>query len=502
MSLMTMWQTYFQPTSLEEALHLLDRHAGQARLIAGGTDVLVELSRGVRPTNILIDISKLRDLKYVREEQRYILLGALTTHNDVIASPACAQRALPLAQACWEIGAPQIRTRATVAGNLVTASPANDTITALMALEAELVLARKGGKRVVKLDDFYPGFRRTALQPGEMIREIRVPAMQDNQRGLFLKLGLRRAQAISVIDIAFVLTFSGKTISRASITLGSSAPIIIHARHVETYLEGKVLDEDVCREAGRLALDDATPIDDVRGSAAYRQSTLSALVTHGLQRISRGEEAQGWPSQPILLETPAKEQVLPSTSFEPFNPFEGTISTTINGAPYTLGGEARYKTLLNALREDAGLTGTKEGCAEGECGACTAWLNGQAVMSCLVPAAQAHGASITTIEGLTQGTHGSQSTTGSELHTLQRAFIERGAVQCGYCIPGMLMAGAKLLDEQPHPTLDQVQVALSGNICRCTGYRKILDAVQQAAGQHHQDEVATKSHTSGNGGRL
>jgi carbon-monoxide dehydrogenase medium subunit len=463
-----MWQHYFQPTSLEEALELLEQHAGQARLIAGGTDVLVELSRGVRPTNTLIDISRLQDLKYAREESGYILLGALATHNDVIASSACVARALPLAQACWEVAAPQLRTRATVVGNLVTASPANDTITALMAQGAELVIVRKGGARVVKMDDFYPGFRRTVLQPGELIREIRIPAMSSNQRGLFLKLGLRRAQAISVIDIALVITFSGEKVSKASITLGSLAPTIVHARTVETYLEGKALNEEVCREAGQLALRDASPIGDVRGSATYRQATLSGLVTHGLQRIANGTEAEGWMAQPILLETNHASETIQSAV-----PFKGNISTRINGRPYILGEDASHKTLLNALREDAGLTGTKEGCAEGECGACTVWLNGQAVMSCMVPAAQAHNASITTIEGLAHG---------DELHPLQAAFIKCAAVQCGFCIPGMLMAGAKLLDEQPHPTLEQAQIALSGNICRCTGYRKILDAVMSAGG--------------------
>src|SRR5215212_136698 len=129
-----MWQTYLQPASLEEALALVQAHAGQARIVAGGTDLIVELERGIRPTATVIDISRVRELKYVRAADGWIALGALATHNDVLASPACRADALPLAQACQEIGAPQIRTRGTVAGNLITASPANDTIAPLMAL--------------------------------------------------------------------------------------------------------------------------------------------------------------------------------------------------------------------------------------------------------------------------------------------------------------------------------------------------------------------------------
>jgi len=459
-----MWQSYLQPGSLEEALELLHQLNGQARLVAGSTDVLVELQRGVKATRTLIDISAIHDLKYIRYEGEYLYLGALATHNDVVASEACVEHALPLAQACWEVGAPQIRTRATLAGNVVTASPANDTITPLMALNAEVVLVSIEGERVVPLHDFYPGVRRTLLKPDELLREIRVPAMTGNRRGLFLKLGLRRAQAISVINIALVLAFDGEQISDARITLGCLAPTIVHASTAEAYLKGKTLDTAVCDEAGQLANEDVTPIDDIRGSARYRRATLAALVTQGLQRIAAGKEAEGWVSQPVLLET----QGGTATSSR----FEGTIITAINGKPYQLA-SAQHKTLLNALREDAGLTGTKEGCAEGECGACTVWLNGQAVMSCLVPAPQAHNAAITTIEGLANG---------STLHPLQQAFIDHAAVQCGYCIPGMLMAGAKLLQEQPHPNIEQVQAALSGNICRCTGYRKILDAVLSAGG--------------------
>ncbi len=466
-----MWQTYLRPTSLSEALGLLRKFAGDARLIAGGTDVLVELQRGVRPTQTLIDITALHELKYIRHEDDTLALGALTTHNDVVASQACAQYAVPLVQACWEVGAPQIRNRATIVGNLITASPANDTITPLMALDASVVLLSSDGERIIPLRDFYLGVRRTAIRPDELLREVRVPALTANQRGLFLKLGLRRAQAISVIDIALVLTFEQERVSEARITLGSLAPTIVRATHVEAYLKGKQLDEVTCREAGRLANDDVSPIGDIRGSAEYRRATLSALVTQGLQRLAIDEHNSNRQAAYVLLDSGTHER--------PTTVFEDNIDTIINGKPYLIAG-AQRKTLLNMLREDAGLTGSKEGCAEGECGACTVWLDGQAVMSCLVPAVQAHNAEVTTIEGLAATGEPEGAAYGGELHPLQQAFIDCAAVQCGFCIPGMLMAGAKLLQEQPHPDLEQVRVALSGNICRCTGYRKILDAVVSA----------------------
>lgn len=462
-----MWNTFLQPTSLAEALELLGTYGADARLIAGGTDVLVELQRGVRPTQTLIDLSAVPDLQYVRLDGPFLAIGALATHNDVLRSPLSWQHALPLVQACQEVGAPQIRTRATVAGNLLTASPANDTIPPLLALEAEVVLTSRAGERVLPLSQFYHGVRRTALRADELLREIRVPLSSDERRGVFLKLGLRRAQAISVVNVALLLTFAGDVVRQARIALGCVAPTVVRAGHVEDFLIGKCLEPAICQEAAQLISRDCSPIDDVRASASYRLLTLTNLTAHGLTRLA-------WPvspahSAPVLLQT--------ASASPPASPplralQEESIQTTINGhtARYA---HVRRKTLLNFLREDAGLTGCKEGCAEGECGACTVWLDGKAVMSCLVPAAQAHGARITTIEGLGET---------NQPHPLQQAFIDCGAVQCGFCIPGMLMAGAKLLDECPQPDAEQMRTALSGNLCRCTGYRKILDALSQAGG--------------------
>ena len=453
-----------RPTSIAEALDVLAAEQARARIVAGGTDVLVELQRGAAQPSTLIDIWALHDLKYVRCDGDTVVIGGLATHNDVLAAPFARTAALSLAQACLEVGAPQIRSRGTIAGNLITASPANDTIAPLLALDAEIVLRSQGGERTMPLADFYTGFRRTVLRPDELLAEIRFRGLDTTRRGIFLKLGLRRAQAISVIDLAIVIERDAAGLVReARIALGCVAPTVIRAHAAEGELLGHPLDTEACRRAGDRAVDDAAPIDDLRGSASYRRATLAALVTRGLERLAEGSEAEGFPASPVLLETPAVRG--------PARTFNGTIEARINGALTPFEGAGR-KTLLQALRDDAGLIGAKEGCAEGECGACTVWLDGAAVMSCLVPATQAHGADVTTIEGLARG---------DELHPLQQAYITCGAVQCGFCIPGMIMAGAKLLDERRAPSLEDHQAAISGNLCRCTGYRKILDAMTEAA---------------------
>ncbi len=467
-----MWKEFITATSVQEVTRHLGEMGTRARIVAGATDLILELERGVRrDIEILIDVTRIPDLDRIWiDEDDIIHLGAMVTHNDCVASKLIRERAYPLARAAWEVGAPQIRNRATVAGNLITASPANDTITPLMALEAWVILASPSGERRVALKEFYTGVRKTVMEPDEMMVEVAFPALDDTQRGTFIKLALRRAQAISVINVATILEIRATKVKSASITLGAVAPTIIHATEAERYLSGKKINAKAIAEAARLAMEASRPIDDIRGSAEYRREMVRVCTARGLTAITQGEEQSGFPKNPILLgKQPVKGRTeeLESTTHRAGSP----IRTRINGQTVEFK-TGHDKTLLRLLREEGSLTGTKEGCAEGECGACTVFLDGKAVMACLVPAPRAHDADIVTIEGLANG---------ERLHPVQQAFIDHGAVQCGYCTPGFIMSGAKLLEERTSPSRNEIEQAITGNLCRCTGYYKIVEAIDAAS---------------------
>src|SRR5215207_2349587 len=325
-----MWHDYQNVTTVEETLQVLSQKQERARIVAGATDLILELERGVRTgIETLIDVTRIPNLDQITiDEDEVIHLGPLVTHNHCVESRLIRARAYPLARAAWEVGAPQIRNRGTIAGNLITASPANDTITPLMALDASVTLQSSRGIRKVALKDFYTGVRKTVMQPDEMMVDISFPAMDVSARGTFIKLALRRAQAISIIDVALVLNIQQGSVKSAAIALGAVAPTILRAPEAERYLAGKSLSDDVLEEATRLTMNSCKPIDDIRGSAAYRSEMVRVCTLRGLRLVREGHEHGGMPLEPILLwGEQVAESGIPSAHFSPSAPIE----TTING---------------------------------------------------------------------------------------------------------------------------------------------------------------------------
>ncbi len=416
----------------------------------------------------LIDITRIPDLDQITiDEDEVIHLGPLVTHNHCVEFRLIRARAYPLARAAWEVGAPQIRNRGTIAGNLITASPANDTITPLMALNASVTLQSTRGTRTVPLQEFYKGVRKTVMQPDEMLVDISFPAMSTTARGTFLKLALRRAQAISVVDVAVILDMEKEAIKSASITLGAVTPVIPTRRKRRSIWPGNRSRRRSSKRLRAWRWLPRGPSTMSAGRLPIAVRWLGSAPCAGCGRSATGRNTPGCRQSRSCYGAGSRQmERLTACRSSPASPIE----TTINGKPYTFH-SGHDKTLLRLLREEANLIGTKEGCAEGECGACTVFLDGKAVMACLVPAPRAHGAEIVTVEGLS---------VDGELHPVQEAFIEHGAVQCGYCTPGFLMSSAMLLEEKSNPTRNEIEQAITGNLCRCTGYYKIVQAIEDA----------------------
>ena len=270
---------------------------------------------------------------------------------------------------------------------------------------------------------------RTVLAPGELVESIDLPLPIERTGGAFGRLTRRHGVDLAIVSVCCVVRESGEV--RFAFGAVGPRPFVVTSR-----LDAPL--DDVWTHA--------SPISDLRANADYRLAMLPVLARRAL-RDCDGADARG------------------------FGSAHDRSRLTVNGTVRTIDVQTHHS-LLEVLRDQLNLTGTKECCAEGECGACTVLLNGRAVNACLVLAVECDGEDVVTIEGL--ALHG-------QLDPVQQAFVESGAVQCGFCIPGMIVAARYLLSTNPSPSEDEIKEGLAGNLCRCAGYSRIIEAVELAA---------------------
>ncbi len=280
------------PRNLDEALNILHENRSGLKIIAGGSDVIVQLRDGVIKANELLNILSIKELRFVRKDKDRIHIGALATYSDIVHSQATRDHAWPLVEAARQIGAIQLQNTATIGGNLGNASPAGDSLPPLYALDAVVVTRSKIERREIPIEKFFLAYRKTTLKPDELIEQVYFDALGEQDRGAYVKLGLREANAISIVDVATVLRHRGKneTFAEARVALGAVAPNILRARECERALTNKPLNQEILKSAGSLAADDAKPIDDIRGFSSVQKRGCSFPRVRGVKPGALQEE--------------------------------------------------------------------------------------------------------------------------------------------------------------------------------------------------------------------
>jgi xanthine dehydrogenase iron-sulfur cluster and FAD-binding subunit A len=476
---------YIAAKTIAEACDVLAAHGADARVLAGGTDLLIELRRATtKPPKVVLDISAVPELGGIEESDGSITIRPLTTHSELVRSDLVRQFAPLLGSAAAVIGSPQIRDRGTVGGNIMNAAACADTVPPLIALAAAVTLRSQEGARELALADLFLKPYQTKARPAELLTAIRFPMLPPGARSAFIKLGRRNALAISRMSVAAILQIGGDgKITEARIVPGAAFPTWKRVSEAEQMLLGEKPAVKLFAAAGQKVSEEMIKGTGRRWSTEYKEPVLAVLVRRALEQCASKVGQGVSPTQSaerISSRRQASRAALRSApaGFQPhFASRDGEaaseclLTTTINGHLRTVTTPAN-RTLLDLLRDQLGLLGTKCGCEIGECGACTVLLDGEPVNSCLVLAPQINGREVVTVEGLAQD---------GRLHPLQESFLDHDAVHCGFCTPGMLLSAKALLDWNPLPTEMEIRTAISGNLCRCTGYQQIVQAIAKAA---------------------
>jgi CO/xanthine dehydrogenase FAD-binding subunit len=280
---------YVQPSSIDEALSLLAKHNGDAKLLAGGTDLLPKMKRReITSPAYVIDLKGIPDLHHIDyDEAKGLSLGALTTIHAIETSPVILDKCNILAQAASTMAAPQVRNRATLAGNICNAVPSADSVPALLVLEAKLKVVSQKGERILALEDFFTGPNETVLTDRELLVEILIPPVPSNSRGIYLKLSPKSSMDLATVGVAALVIGENRLCKDMRIALGAVAPTPIRAKKAEGILRGQRFSDELIEITAQTAAEESRPIDDHRASAQYRREMVQALVRRAItQAIS------------------------------------------------------------------------------------------------------------------------------------------------------------------------------------------------------------------------
>jgi carbon-monoxide dehydrogenase medium subunit len=282
---------YQVPKTLEEALRLYERHGDEAKILAGGHSLLPLMKLRLAQPRYIIDIGRLRGMDYIREENGKIAIGALTTHAEIETSDLLREKCPLLPETAGEIGDVQVRNRGTIGGSLAHADPAADYPAAILALEAEIVVANAGGTRTIAAKDFFVDMLTTALRPGEILSQVRVPVLAPRVGTAYAKLH-QPASGFAVVGAAARVTVAGDKIEDVTLGITGLGPKAFRATGVERALKGKKASPPLLEEAARHAADGAEPLADIHASAEYRSEMAAVFARRALERaIERAQSA-------------------------------------------------------------------------------------------------------------------------------------------------------------------------------------------------------------------
>jgi carbon-monoxide dehydrogenase medium subunit len=281
---------YFAPNTLNEAISLAEQCGANSHFLAGGTDLIVEVKQRITYPSHVINLKRITELSEIRySSKNELYIGPLVTHNDLAEHQMIQKKYLCLAEAASSIGTFQIRERGTIGGNICHGSPAADTVSPLICLDAKLKLQGTGKERAVSIEDFFVGPQETDLKVGEVLSQIEIPSLPPNTGTAHFKLGMRKALEIAIVGVAALITLDqNKEICvGARISLASVAPTPLRCRAAEAILVGQELEDEIFERAARAAQEAVRPISDLRSSAEYRREMVYALTKRVLGQASR-----------------------------------------------------------------------------------------------------------------------------------------------------------------------------------------------------------------------